>query len=468
MKRVFAITVLVCCAAMGVAQNFERGAALLMGQRWPTYYYWGDNWFDKQYDPAHSGCIGEPGLLLNCKPETARYIYSDSCLHVIGIAVAYDFKYYTFNTYHTIDTAELLKGYQTDWFRLYEVDSTTNEMILIAEKPLTDFTPACYLPTNDLKPMFGAYPSRGIPVREVYFDSAITVYDSFYVAVTCNNNYRRSGYVEQYLKTKIGTLAQRDSKGQPLCMPEPNHYRRKLHLVDSWDYDMQYGTTDTNWHVFDKMHYNVDPGEDTIDWCVFMMMFPIIDTTINHTWLPECKRPVDFSTIHVGREVVVLGWESEGSSQWELKVAKEGDDLDSVAPIACQSDVTPVYGLDTASWYVATVRSVCGENRISQWSDTLRFFVPGDTTSDDPTESIETMAERHTYLMPNPAGEQVTVMSSFRIDRVEIYTLTGQRILQQQVGGLSAQIDISDLSKGTYLVRTYTNHGVSNKRLVKN
>ena len=134
--------------------------------------------------------------------------------------------------------------------------------------------------------------------------------------------------------------------------------------------------------------------------------------------------------------------------------------------MACNSAVTPIYGLDTARWFSARVRSVCGDDRRSEWSDTIRFFVPGDTTSTDPTEGISNVVERYTYLMPNPASGQVSVMSSFRIDRVEIYTLAGQRILQENAAGLSAQIDISALAQGTYIVRTYTNRGVSNKHLV--
>ena len=199
-----------------------------------------------------------------------------------------------------------------------------------------------------------------------------------------------------------------------------------------------------------------------------MLIFPIIDTTLDHTWVPECMRPVNFGTVHVGSEVVVLGWESEGSSRWEVKVAKESEGLDSVPPTVCTNDVLPVYGLDTATWYIATVRSICGENRISEWNDTIRFFVPGDTTStgDDPQEGIGTVVERYTFMMPNPASDQVTVMSSFRIERIEIYTLTGQRVMQENVGGLSSQVDISSLSKGTYIVRIHTNRGVSSKRLV--
>lgn len=397
----------------------------------------------------------------------ARYIYTDSSLRVIGIAAVVEFRVVNYTEGH-----DPYKDYHVDYFRLYEVYSTTNEMILLADKPLTDTSIACYLPNGTSMPMFGRKP-KGVPVREVYFNSAITVHDSFYVAVTCNNNYRRVPSQDKgHIITIIPGQWIMDPYGHPTVLPQPNHYRRKLHLVNGYDEDLRYATNDTNWHVYHTNRSSWDTliMTDPIEWGYFMMMFPILDTTPDHSWLPECKRPVNFGAIHVGKEVVVLGWESEGSGRWELKVAKEGEDLESVEAVSCTDDVLPLYGLDTATWYVATVRSACGENRFSQWNDTIRFFVPGDTTStndpDDLQEGVETLAEMYTYMMPNPASEQVTVMSSFRIDRVEVYSLTGQRLLQENVGGLSSQIDISSLPKGGYLVRIHTNRGISTKRLV--
>ena len=461
MKKIVAIILFSCFAALACAQ-FQRGERLVMGERWPTYYYWGDNWIDSHLDAGRSfGGSALGGMY--CQPEIARYIYADSSLRVIGIAVAISFQ----EVVEEFATTDPWDEYQVEHFRLYEVDPTTNEMILLADKPLEDLSVACYLPMDDTPIMFGVRPS-GLPVREVYFDSAITVYDSFYVATTTNNNYyRRFSTSNSYIHTVVHSINLFDGV-QPLYYPQPNHYRQKLHRVNENDVDLRYGITDTNWHVFHKNWYVLDTLtlSKPHEWSYYMMMFPIIDTTYSHDWVPECKRPTSFGAIHVGREVVVLGWESEGSGQWELKVAKEGTELDSVEAVSCTNDVMPLYGLDTASWYVATVRSLCSANRISEWSDTLRFFVPGDTTVTDPTEGIESMTDKYTYLMPNPASEQVTIVSSFRIDRVEIFTVTGQKVLQKKVGGLTTHIDISDLATGTYLVRTYTNHGVSCKRLV--
>ena len=48
---------------------------------------------------------------------------------------------------------------------------------------------------------------------------------------------------------------------EPLVLPQPNHYRRKLHVVDSWDDDTRHGITDTNWHIFHKRWTKLDPND---------------------------------------------------------------------------------------------------------------------------------------------------------------------------------------------------------------
>ena len=73
MKRAFTITLFIICALMVCAQTFHRGDTLLLGQRWPCYYYWGDNWFDSHLDVGGE-VSGAPIGQSWCKPEFARYI----------------------------------------------------------------------------------------------------------------------------------------------------------------------------------------------------------------------------------------------------------------------------------------------------------------------------------------------------------------------------------------------------------
>ncbi|MBO7489439.1 MAG: leucine-rich repeat protein [Bacteroidales bacterium] len=91
-----------------------------------------------------------------------------------------------------------------------------------------------------------------------------------------------------------------------------------------------------------------------------------------------------------------------------------------------------------------------------------------DSVFEENCESIETTADRYTYLMPNPASDRVTVASSFRIGEVELYDLNGKLLARQKVDGLQTALDISALAAGTYIVRVTTNNGTAYKKLIKN
>ena len=159
-------------------------------------------------------------------------------------------------------------------------------------------------------------------------------------------------------------------------------------------------------------------------------------------------------------------WNDMGGDSWELAVAPDGGTPETANVMPCSNTMFTVQGLDTGRWHVAWVRSVCGTDSViySDWSDSVRFYVPGD--GQQGTEGIGNTADRYTYIMPNPATERVTVASSFRIGQVELYTLNGQRVLQQRVDGMSTVLDVSGLAAGTYILRVHTHNGVSNKKLV--
>ena len=69
--------------------------------------------------------------------------------------------------------------------------------------------------------------------------------------------------------------------------------------------------------------------------------------------------------------------------------------------------------------------------------------------------------------MPNPASEQVQVLSSFALQSIEIYNLRGQKAYaDKNAKGISATIDISKLETGTYIVVIHNQQGVSTRKLI--
>ena len=159
--------------------------------------------------------------------------------------------------------------------------------------------------------------------------------------------------------------------------------------------------------------------------------------------------------------------------QCEIERAPEGTALGSGTVQPAATYFTALNGLDTATWYWARVRALCGVNWYSNWTDTVMFYVPGDgsgpdnpdTTINDTTTAV-TLAEQYTYLMPNPAREEVAVMSSFRVKAVELYAADGKLLQRKEVDAVGTTLDLKGLPAGTYFVRVHTTAGVTTKRLV--
>ncbi|MBP5189339.1 MAG: hypothetical protein J6031_00285, partial [Bacteroidales bacterium] len=297
MKKIIIVLALlatgVCCRA--------QIDTLFLGDRNPVYYYWDTNWWD-YYALLHKN---DPDYSFNvhfftdryCKPEWARYCYTDSSLRIIGVAASMHIKILRdlSNPFDTIPDSVMISDVGTEHFRLYEVDSLTDSMMLLAEGLWSkEMQPSHYIinaanPSNTTDGL-----PRYKPVYEVYFDSAFTVSDSFYVAVTGNGFYRRydnGHYRESYARAEVcNVLPQKyhtyfdDNE----CRPRPEHYRRKLHLLDEGNYDWRYGVTDTNWHTFGRFGYH--PPDTSARWNVFMSIFPIIDTS-TVVPPPDCRVP---------------------------------------------------------------------------------------------------------------------------------------------------------------------------------
>ena len=449
---------------------------LLIGDREPTFYYWDTNWFDykvEHYSQYFDRIVNGTWDLPVCKPEYARYCYTDSTLRIIGVAAAISIAEHRYIE-QGVPLEDPYKNMETEYFSVYEVNSLSDSMHLVATAPWTNLTPRLGIvidPSYMIDPGYSDWglSPYGIPVYEVYFDSAVMVHDSFYVSVTENNNFNRGSYAWQQFYVTTGLWYCSPSINNPDGSdiwpfgPDPKHYRRRLHEMDPITGDSHYHVTDTNWHTFAGRGY-FDISEQRH--VPYFILFPIIDTSRGWNWQPECKVPGGLGTVYVSQSVVVLRWNSSNASQWELMLTPDGSEPDTTDPIICNSEIATIEGLDKATWYTACVRSVCDSTRKSEWSDTIRFFVPNDNTTNE-IESTRTSVDAFTHIMPNPATDMVTVISSFSIKEIEFFTITGKSVMHQNVDAIAASFDISSLPTGKYLVRIQTSCGTSFKKMVK-
>ena len=73
---------------------------------------------------------------------------------------------------------------------------------------------------------------------------------------------------------------------------------------------------------------------------------------------------------------------------------------------------------------------------------------------------------RYVSVVPNPAAERVQVVSSFGLREVEVYDAGGVCVLRRRLTGYTADLDVSALPAGVYLVRVATPSGTVTKKLI--
>ncbi|MDA9316761.1 T9SS type A sorting domain-containing protein [Polaribacter sp.] len=78
----------------------------------------------------------------------------------------------------------------------------------------------------------------------------------------------------------------------------------------------------------------------------------------------------------------------------------------------------------------------------------------------------ENLVTLNTY--PNPASDVLNISAQNTINTLEIFNVLGQKVINMQVENTSAEINISNLNAGIYLIKYEINNSTSTKKLVKN
>ena len=75
-------------------------------------------------------------------------------------------------------------------------------------------------------------------------------------------------------------------------------------------------------------------------------------------------------------------------------------------------------------------------------------------------------SEAKINIYPNPAENEINFSSSVEITKIEILNLLGQIIYTKDIKSTNAKIDISNITKGNYIAKTYTKKGVRTTKFV--
>ena len=84
-----------------------------------------------------------------------------------------------------------------------------------------------------------------------------------------------------------------------------------------------------------------------------------------------------------------------------------------------------------------------------------------------PILSINNAVNYSTNIFPNPAKNNITIENSnFVINSVELYNIAGQLVKSENINSMKANINVSDLDKGIYILEIQSNETSIRRKLI--
>lgn len=183
---------------------------------------------------------------------------------------------------------------------------------------------------------------------------------------------------------------------------------------------------------------------------------PIMDTFTTDF---VCEMPTTVTTVDVDVDFAEFSWTASATETngYEWAVFNTGDDplVDpAVTTGTVATGVTSVIvtGLTPETTYDFYVRTDCDPDGMSDWVGPLTF------TTDQST-GVNDFDINSIVLYPNPMVDVINISSQVEIEKVVIYSLTGQKLIEHKVGSTETQINVSNFATGPYLLHVTTSTG---------
>ncbi|MBO4599518.1 MAG: T9SS type A sorting domain-containing protein, partial [Bacteroidales bacterium] len=439
------------------------------------------------YYPDHPGEVRDYGWLNYCPGNNVRGVqmYTDHPIKVVGIAAcAYAQEpqdttlYWVYNCGGQIGHPErmfpntrdtTLAGRLTDSLQLYDVGSGT--LHYLAGGPWRVEYPHRNIP---LPPLYSISPyelldsSPIVPLYEVMLDKPQVVADSFVVAGTSYNN--EGSYAVQYcpgFETRPENMwlwNHPPTRYWTLFLTDMDHY---MYSPNGWpdidDFPLEENVV---WFKYRSARWMRSVPRDSIHPqtaynyiiptvnAIFPIIEPDFDTVL-------CDVVSNVHLVDKTDSSLTLMWNGGNNVEWEVEYAEEGEATTHTVTVTVP--MATLTGLRPNTKYLAHVRGRCDAGvEYGEWSEIIEVR----TEQYHPQEEKIDDLDRFTQMMPNPAHEEVTVISSYRLSRVVVYDLQGHSVIEQEGEGLATAFDVGRLAKGVYVVAIHTPAGIATKRLV--
>ena len=163
---------------------------------------------------------------------------------------------------------------------------------------------------------------------------------------------------------------------------------------------------------------------------------------------PECNSPSFFVVNDITDTTAMISWEEPnpeptGGYEYIVQEAGTGYPGDAEGTVTFETEVL-IEGLDPLTEYEVYVKSICSTNG-SAWAGPIVFSTEEELGTSD-------FNERQFKLYPNPASDIINISYMSEIEKVSIYSIAGQLVYNNAVNSSSAQINVSHLSSGLYIL----------------
>ena len=486
-KTIILATIFLLCATIGQGQVFNQTCRDTVNGISPDYFKFfdPDAWLDspdssvtiiemteidRYYDSVNGVWVSVMGyapvkipliyelkhsISKSCRPSERHkemwYHYTDHPIFVKGLAGVITPHYYNYEHYPESSFWSHFCGLPPDTAEhLYFYDARPDTLICMQDLVWDMETPCKYFkarmrhtPNNttycceyDIADTVEVF-----PLREFYFDTPTLVKDSFYIGFsTFSQDVRRAPnwpdteYVAAYY-----TGYHFGSDGIPGCAFEICHKKCLSLLDNSW-----FGTKALQWYDF----YTTLHGEFPMMWAIYEDACPMVSDI-------QAER-------HDASSTTITWSGSQYSTRWELIYGPYGTPDDSCTWVDCPTPSYMLTNLDSTITYKIKLRAQCHIDTLyySEW-DSIR--IENGAILNIPIVPSE---ELKVKLMPNPAREEVTISSSATMRHIELFSINGIPILENNVDDHRVVLRLQNIDPGNYIVRILTDKGMVSKKLV--
>lgn len=187
------------------------------------------------------------------------------------------------------------------------------------------------------------------------------------------------------------------------------------------------------------------------DFCIDVLMDDFV----------ECIAPSEIYVDGIQENQATVYWTAaEDQNQWEVLYGLAGFDHQTEGELAVvnQTEYTMMDLVQNTNYQIF-IRATCGEDIFSEWVGPVEF-----TTQD---MSVGNEAFQSFGFYPNPVENFINLNAQLPMEKVEIYNLLGQKVIDKHPDTTELQLDMSQLSSAVYLMKVKIDGKQKSYRLIK-